>query len=170
MYRGAWRPGERVYRCEVGGKQAGNPPLKECWEKLRVVEVVEEEEVRRLARAEHARLGWLLEEVLYPVQPLKFARLEVDENDVECLCAWASVRDSVWASVGASVWDSVLAYIGSLFPNIQRWKYATHEPGVCPFQSGADLWRRGLVPSFDGKTWRLHAGEKAEIVWEGKLG
>ena len=28
-----------------------------------------------------------------------------------------------------------------------------------------DLWRLGLVPSFDGKTWCLHGGPKAEILY-----
>jgi hypothetical protein len=84
---------------------------------------------------------------------------------------WVSVRDSawdsVWVSVWASVWDSAWAYAGSLFPDITRWKYADHEPGVYPYQPAVDLWRRGLVPSFDGKVWRLYAGENAEVVWEG---
>jgi len=60
------------------------------------------------------------------------------------------------------------AYIGSLFPGISTWKYIQHEPGVYPFQPAADLWRMGLVPIYDGKIWRLLAGTKAEIVWEGK--
>ena len=79
-----------------------------------------------------------------------------------------SVRVSVWASVGASdwdsVWDSVWAYISSLFTNIKKWKYVNHEDGVNPFQSCIDLWKGGYVPSFDGKTWRLHT--KDGIVWE----
>jgi hypothetical protein len=75
-----------------------------------------------------------------------------------------SVGDSVWASVRASVGDSVWAYISSLFPNIKKWKYINHEDGVNPFQSCIDLWRGGYVPSFDGKTWRLHT--KARIVWK----
>lgn len=78
-----------------------------------------------------------------------------------------SVRVSVWASVGASdwdsVWDSVWAYISSLFTNIKKWKYVNHEDGVNPFKSCIDLWKGGYVPSFDGKTWRLHT--KAGIVW-----
>ncbi len=98
--------------------------------------------------------------------------------------AWASVRasvmdsvgasvmdsvwDSVWNSVSASVWDSVgasvWAYISSLFPNIKKWKYVSHEDGVNPFKSCIDLWKGGYVPNFDGKTWRLHT--KDGIVWE----
>jgi hypothetical protein len=108
--------------------------------------------------------------------------------------AWDSVQDSVWDSVGDSVWDSVWdsvgdsvgdsvqasvlasvrasvsdsvwAYISSLFPNIKKWKYIEHKEGVNPFQSSIDLWHMGLVPSFDGEVWRLHKGEKAEVVLE----
>ena len=82
---------------------------------------------------------------------------------------WAPVRDSVRDSVRASVWDSVGAYVGSLFPDIQEWEYGEHERGVYPFQPVVDLWRRGLVPSFDGTVWWLHSGRDADIVWGGKL-
>ena len=81
---------------------------------------------------------------------------------------WASVWDSVWGSVSCSVsgilWDFVGVYISSLFPSIKKWKYINHKEGVNPFQSGIDLWHMGLVPSFDGEFWRLHKGEKAEVV------
>ncbi len=93
---------------------------------------------------------------------------------------WDSVRDSVWASVGASVWasvgasvrdsvgasvrDSVWAYTGSFFV-LPKWKYVDNAKGY-PFESVVKLWERGFVPSFDGKTWRLHAGPKAKIVYE----
>jgi len=30
-------------------------------------------------------------------------------------------------------------------------------------------WKMGLVPSYDGKLWRLHGGKDAEILWEGKI-
>ena len=80
----------------------------------------------------------------------------------------ASVFSSVGDSVRASVWDSVGAYIGSLFPAITKWEYVNHTPGVYPFQSAVDLWRRGLVPSYLGGVWRLHSGAQAEIVWEEK--
>ena len=89
---------------------------------------------------------------------------------------WASVSDGardsawsrVWASASDSVGASVWAYTGSLFPAITKWEYVNHTPGVYPFQSAVDLWRRGLVPSYDGKQWRLHSGPTAEIVWEEK--
>ena len=74
--------------------------------------------------------------------------------------AWASVRasvgDSVRASVGASVGNSVRAYISSFFDI--PYKY--------DFTPCVKLWERGLVPSFDGETWRLHSGGRAEIVYE----
>ncbi len=89
---------------------------------------------------------------------------------------WASVGDSVWASawdsVGDSVWDSVWASVGayiSSFFNLPKWQGIKHKKGISPFQSCIDLWEMGLVPSFDGKVWRLHGGPKAEILWEGKL-
>jgi len=56
-----------------------------------------------------------------------------------------------------SVGDSVWAYTGSLF-------YIWGD--TYQFQPCVDLWRRGLIPSFDGKTWRLHSGKKSEIVYE----
>ena len=91
----------------------------------------------------------------------------------------ASVWASVWASVGDSVWDSVwdsvgaviTSYTGSLFP-LQReeWKYTEKiQTSGYPFQSAVDLWKLGLVPSYDGETWRLHSGEDAKVLWEGGL-
>ena len=75
---------------------------------------------------------------------------------------WNSVRNSVGNSVGNSVWDSVWAYIGSFF-KLPQW-----EKGY-PYQFIVELWKMGLVPSYDGKTWRLHGGKDAKILWEGKL-
>lgn len=101
---------------------------------------------------------------------------------------WNSVRNSVWVYVGASVWnstlnsildsvrdyvwnsvrDSVYAYISSFF-TIEKWKYIDHEPFINPFQPAIDLWNMGIVPSFDGNVWRLHSGENADVIWEGKV-
>jgi len=77
---------------------------------------------------------------------------------------WASVWDSVRASVGASVWDSVGAYTGSFF-KIPVWKYIKHPKGKYPYQPLVTLWNSGLVPSFDGKTWKLHGGSKAAVLF-----
>jgi hypothetical protein len=81
---------------------------------------------------------------------------------------WDSVRDSVgdsvWASVWASVRASVWAYTGSFF-KIPVWKYIKHPKGKYPYQPLVALWNQGFFPSFDGTTWRLHAGLKAKIVY-----
>ena len=106
---------------------------------------------------------------------------------------WASVRDSVWVSVWVSVWDSVgdsvwdsvgdsvedsvedsvrasvWAYCGSLFPCVEKWRYIEHNAGIYPYESCVDLWKMGVVASYDGSLWRLHSGKNAEIIWEGKL-
>ena len=102
------------------------------------------------------------------------------EDSIEGL-VWDSVKESVWGSVWSyveasiedpvwdSVWDSVLAstwgYISSFF-NLEKWGENDHELYKNPFQSAIDLWEEGFVPSFDGKVWRLHSGENAEIVYE----
>jgi len=52
--------------------------------------------------------------------------------------------------------DSVWAYISSFFGI--KYNY--------DFTPAIKLWEQGLVPSFDGTTWRLHSGKKAEIVYE----
>jgi hypothetical protein len=67
---------------------------------------------------------------------------------------WASVRDSVGDSVGDSVW----AYTSSFFDI--KYKY--------DFSPLITLWNKGLIPSFDGKKWRLH-GYKGKIMWEGTI-
>ena len=81
---------------------------------------------------------------------------------------WDSVMvyvwDSVWAYVGASVWDSVWAYVGYIFqPAVKEWVEEY------PYQSSVDLWKCGLVPSYDGIVWRLHGGKDHKILWEGKI-
>jgi hypothetical protein len=96
--------------------------------------------------------------------PSKITKVHVD-----LLRKWASVWSSVRASVRASVWDSVRAsvygYIGSFF-RIPVWSYVKHSKGKYPYQSLVDLWITGLVPSFDGTTWRLHGGPKAAILFK----
>ena len=58
-----------------------------------------------------------------------------------------------------------MAYIGSLFTEISVWKYTDLlKVEGYPFQSCVDLWKMGLVPSFDGVTWRLHSNKG--VVYE----
>jgi hypothetical protein len=56
------------------------------------------------------------------------------------------------------------AYAGSFF-RIPVWKYVKHPKGEYPYQPLVDLWNQGFVPSFNGTTWRLHAGPKAKVVF-----
>jgi hypothetical protein len=70
---------------------------------------------------------------------------------------WDSVRASVWDSVRASVGASMRAYCSD-FVDV-KYKY--------DFSPAIKLWKKGLVPSFDGKLWRLHS--KDGIVWTGSF-
>ena len=76
---------------------------------------------------------------------------------------WDSVRNSVGDSVGDSVWysvwDSVWAYISSFFTTPHKYDVS----------SCIKLWESGLVPSFDGKVWRLH-GYKGKTIYEMEKG
>ena len=103
------------------------------------------------------------------VNPLLLSKVtKVTKEQIKLLKNWSSVRNSVWDSVRNSVWDSVrnsvwdsvwdsvLAYISSFFDI----KYK------CDFSSAIQLWESGLIPSFDGKTWRLRSGKKADIIYE----
>jgi hypothetical protein len=73
---------------------------------------------------------------------------------------WDSVRDSVRDSVWDSVWDSVGASVASYVSTFFAIDYEYD------FSSAVKLWEAGLVPSFDGRTWRLHTGKNAKIVYE----
>jgi len=85
---------------------------------------------------------------------------------------WASVGNSVWASVrasvgasarasvGNSVWDSVVASVGAYAGSFFK-----HPRGKYPLAPTVKLWEQGLVPSFDGTTWRLHGGEDAKVLF-----
>ena len=103
------------------------------------------------------------------------ASVGVSVRDSVGASVWASVGASVWDSVGASVWDSVWdsvwAYVGSFFKLPRSaWKYTEKIPGnEYPFRSVVYLWKDGLVPSFDGKKWRLHGGNNAKVLWEGTI-
>ena len=66
------------------------------------------------------------------------------------------VGDTVWGTVWDTVWDMVWAYTSSFFD-------INYPLDLSPAIS---LWNLGFVPSFDGTTWRLHAGKNAAIVYE----
>jgi hypothetical protein len=57
-----------------------------------------------------------------------------------------------------------------MFPNIKKWKYTDKiKTKGYPFQDAVKLWKMGLVASFDGTSWRLHGGKKAEVLWQGTV-
>jgi hypothetical protein len=78
------------------------------------------------------------------------------DEQVSWLKEWASVSDSVRASVWDSAWNSIWAYCSSFFDI----------PYAVDMSAAKKLWEAGLVPSFDGTTWRLHSGKSADVVYE----
>ena len=98
---------------------------------------------------------------------------KVNKSQIRLLKEWGSVWDSVgnsvWDSVWNSVWNSVGGSVGNCFKlKRSEWKYTEKikVKGNYPFISIVKLWEQGLIPSFDGKIWRLHSGKKAKIVFE----
>ena len=100
---------------------------------------------------------------------------------------WDSVMDSVGYSVGASVGNSVSDSVGysvscSVRASVCGWVEASIRDLVRAYKSSffkmqyeydvssaIKLWNSEFVPSFDGKTWRLHSGKEAEIVYERRV-
>ena len=160
-----------VFEVEVGGRSKEFNQFKRRYEEITILRELAEDEIKEGLLACEEKEGYRVCEACYPVHPFEVNPMPL-EDAKKLLEEWkkvrASVWDSVWDSVRDSVWDSVWdlvgAYISSLFTNIEQWKYVKHEAGVNPFQSGINLWKGGYVPSFDGKTWRLHT--KNGIVWE----
>jgi hypothetical protein len=89
---------------------------------------------------------------------------------------WASVRASVWASVWASVGASVRASVGDSVGASVRDLVGDSVGGYTssffdiPYEYNffpcINLWESALIPSFDGVSWRLHSGKKADVVYE----
>ena len=95
------------------------------------------------------------------VKPFELPKVEqVTDEQIGWLKEWASVGDSVWASVWASVRDSVGASVWAYISTFFAIEYQ-HD-----FSSAVKLWEAGLVPAFDGTTWRLHSGKSAYVVYE----
>lgn len=157
----SWNINRECYEVEVDGKCVIYDIYKQRFEKQTILRKVEKDELISLAKCKENELGYLLSEVLFPINPLLIDIKNISDEDKELLKIWASVRTSVRVSVR----DSVRAYISSLYPNIVKWEYIDYKEGINPYQSGIDLWRKGLVPSFDGKTYRLYGGIDAKILY-----
>lgn len=64
--------------------------------------------------------------------------------------------------IGSSVGEK--EFVGSFFTNTTKW--SASGSSEYPYQACADLWMRGLIPSFDGTTWRLSSGKDGTVVYE----
>jgi len=148
-----------VFEVEVGGRSKEFNQFKRRYEEITIIRELTEDEIKTGLLACEEKEGYKVYEACYPIHPFVIEPIPL-EDAKKLLQEWKKVV----TSVRNSVWDSVMAYTSSLFPNIKKWKYVNHEDGVNPFQSCIDLWKGGYVPSFDGKTWRLHT--KAGVVWE----
>jgi len=111
------------------------------------------------------------------VNPFELPAVErVTDEQIDWLKSWASVMDSVGASVGDLVRDLVSDSVGSSVSDsvwesvrASSWAYFSSFFAIeykFDFSPAVNLWEAGLVPSFDGTTWRLHTGKPARVVYE----
>jgi hypothetical protein len=192
----AYNTSRTVWSCEVSGRSVEIDEFKRRYEKICIIEQVPGEKLKELALDIEGKVGYRLSEVLFPVNPLTVTTKEVDYIDL--LTKWASAADSVWDSVWASVWESVGESVwvsvgesvwASVWASVWEsvgvsvWASVWESVGASvwaytgslfdledyPFKPAADLWRAGIVPSYDGDKWRLHAGKNAGVMWEGRI-
>ena len=166
-----------VFECEVWGNAVEIDQYKRRYKYFKLGRKLSIGELVLLAKSFDDSLGYRLSEVLNPINPFAIKPPKITDEHITLIGEWNSVRNSVgnsvWDSVRNSVWDSVWdsvgAYTGSLFTNIDKWNGIDHKKGEYPFQPAVNLWKQGLVPSYDGSVWRLHGGKNAEVLWSGKV-
>ena len=147
---------------EAAEKWARRLNYKEIVEPLIVKPIVKPFELPKVEQVTDEQIGWLKEwaSVWDSVGASVWASVrDLVGASVRDLVL-ASVRDSVWASVWGRVGDSVWASVGAYFSSFFAINYKYN------FSSVANLWNAGLVPSFDGKVWRLHTGNDAHVIYE----
>ena len=151
-------------------KWANRLDFKEIVEPLIIKQIVNPFEMPKVEKPTEEQIGWLKDWASVRVSVWNSVGVSVGDtvrasvgDTVEAsvrASVRASVGDTVRASVGdtvrVSVWNSVWAYTSTFFSI--EYKY--------DFSSAAKLWEAGLVPSFDGTTWRLHSGVNTDIVYE----
>jgi hypothetical protein len=69
-----------------------------------------------------------------------------------------ATEDELGSSVGEK------EFVGSYFTNTTTW--SASGSSEYPYWACADLWKRGLIPSFDGAKWRLSSGKDGTVVYE----
>jgi len=152
---------------------------------IKFIEEVSYEELKSLAFNREVELGYKLSEILFPYDPsIRMEIFDVSKEDIlnlkECkkinkrlkTSIEKSVTDSICDSIYKSafinashsiieavhwpIFESVYAYIGSLFPNIIKWKDIKHKKGIYPYQCYVNLYKRGFIPHFIGDKWVLY--------------
>jgi len=79
-----------------------------------------------------------------------------------------SLPISAETRITSSLTDACGAYIGSLFPKIDKWVCCEKIDKPYPFESASILWKMGLIPIYDGKYWYLVGAGKvllSEQIW-----
>ena len=143
---------------EAAEKWANRQDFKEIVEPLIIKPIVKPFELPKVEQVTDEQIGWLKEwasvwdSVGYAVR------------DLVGYSVWDSVGYSIWDSVGYSIWAlagySVSASVGAYVSTFFAIEYQ-HD-----FSSAVKLWEAGLVPAFDGTTWRLYTGKDAHVVYE----
>ena len=155
---------------EAAEKWANRLDFKTIVEPLIVKPIVNPFELPKVEQVTDEQVAWLREwdSVWDAAWASVRASIEASVGYSVRDLVWASVRDlvgysvraSIEASVGASVGDAVGTSVGAYFSSFFAINYKYN------FSSVANLWNAGLVPSFDGKVWRLHSGKDAKIIYE----
>jgi len=92
-------------------------------------------------------------------------------------CRDSFIRDAIWLSLSNKIKDSDSKECSNLWEYVQAstlcltWSYISSFFTIkyqYNFSSIIKLRERGLIPSFDGTTWRLH-GYKGKILWEEQI-
>ena len=163
---------------EAAEKWANRLNFKEIVEPLIIKPIVTPLDLPKVEQVTDEQIGWLKDwasvraSAWASVGDSVWASVRASVWDL----VWASVRASVWASVWDLVWASVRASVGdsvgaSVWASVRAsaWAYVSAFFAIDyehDFSSAVKLWESGLVPSFDGTTWRLHSGKDADVVYE----
>jgi hypothetical protein len=155
---------------EAAEKWANRLDFKTVVEPLIIKPIVNPFELPKVSEPTNEQIGWLKERTSVWASFRDSVGASVRDSvwasvrDSVGASAWDSVRASVWDSVWASVWDSVWASVrdsvGAYISTFFAIEYQ-HD-----FSSAVKLWEAGLVPAFDGTTWRLYTGKDAHVVYE----
>jgi len=163
---------------EAAEKWANRLNFKEIVEPLIIKPIVTPLDLPKVEQVTDEQIGWLKDWA--SVRASAWASVGdsvwASVGDSVWDLVWASVRASVWASVWDLVWASVRASVGdsvgaSVWASARAsaWAYVSAFFAIDyehDFSSAVKLWEAGLVPSFDGRTWRLHTGKDAKIIYE----